>query len=268
MGPHPVVNMATKLPGREDWPIHVYFRVGVLGDRLYVTWLAAQCVHLELEERPGDLSLVYPFHEYVEAKKIAGEVDSVGWAENYCATEAATKELRAFVHRSFQTRKGRLWAPSKYFVSDRRIEISEHGLASRKVRTVSYWWMLREYSPFRLMNDAGDNVSQDPEAWEAVAARMDDLPTVGVDPEAVACCRGMAKVCREVGGVFRQTSFRAWTSEAIARSLQGDAVGAIGSRIGAVGQREQEIAERVRGLREQFQDTRVRLTEKYECEFP
>ena len=258
IGQHLLVDVTVRDP-KGGRPSHYFFRLGLLGNQLFLGFLDSDSMARRLKDNPKLLT-----HIVLERPQSSDPPEPDKPPPVLITADSA--ELRVFVRRHLE--QSDLWSCLR-FESEHDIPVGEDGLASKKSRTFNYWYAMMSENPFRQVTQFnGGHVPEEPAEWERLADSIDNLPTIGVDLDAVNSAREMARLCREVGEIFSRTSAKAWMAEAVARSLAGDPVGAIADRVGVVAQRLPEVATKMRTLRERLEDARVLLTNRYETEFP
>jgi hypothetical protein len=130
-------------------------------------------------------------------------------------------------------------------------------------RTYDYWTRVSRVLQTVKNYQAGGDESPVAACRNAVAS-IENLPTAGVDPEAVKTCLSVAALFKAKADVSDAITSPAFLMEAFIRGADGDPFGASMDGFYA----DNAVNERYKIVREQVVRTRALLSSRYGREFP
>ena len=162
---------------------------------------------------------------------------------------ASTKDLQTFV---LGRRKESPIFGAQYSLGERTrpIGIAAKGLASKKQRTFEYWWQVRDTLLCQQSSQKGRKRLEVIQGLEALAKSLDDLPTVGVDRDAVDFAVEAAKGFQRLADRNKDRDDPDRLLEAFVRGLAGDPFDAVTEEM----DRDKKIGGELRALPEQFRE--------------
>ncbi len=222
---------------------HEFARIAIIGDKLYLRtfndyWLTEQC-----RKFPREIP-----HRFDGERLILA---------------AETADLQSFVLK-FVDDPVAFGKTSGPLTKVGGIPIQASGLASKKYRTFNYWYEVRMaiHSVSISKNDAPEKVAA---TLENLSKSISDLPTFGVDLEAVECATTAIRMLNSSAAFVREYND---TTKIFFKGffygLTGDPLGGVRE----VTEQLQQIQQQVSSCQARFDRARVTLTDRYEIEFP
>ncbi len=144
------------------------------------------------------------------------------------------------------------------------VDLSDLGSPDKKLRTWQYWAEAKkkiheEWSPNKDAKTAAFL-----NAAQTIATEIGDLPTLGVDEDAVTVIQDEAEVLSKIVKISRASQSPDRMFEAFVRGYNGDPFG-VAKEINA---ERIAIGERFEALLSKSKKTRALLTSRYNVEFP
>lgn len=133
---------------------------------------------------------------------------------------------------------------------------------SRGERTLAYWNSLR--STFPAAGSQPRNVDEGVNVLESTVARIDALPTSGVDPDAVECGSALRRLLRVTASELRRLNSPEHFLESFVRGYQGDVLGPIVE----YSQTNSAINQQASDVQDLLARARAMLSSRYGIEFP
>jgi hypothetical protein len=236
----------------------MFVKVSVLGNQLRTHYLDHDWVRQLVERDPDaikhDTELTRtPYKD----KGVKREINT-----KRIRLTASPRDLQAFVLKHINDPLA-FRASGDVHERGQKIEITAEGLASKKQRTFDYWYEVRSILLGTPRPPKGANARQLAKTLSDVSKEIADLPTLGVDEDAVDCGNDLSQHLGQVANFLKNSQSGDRALEAIIRGVAGDLFGVAIE----VAKEQRDLANRTQQVDEKMQRARAKLTARYEMEF-
>jgi hypothetical protein len=251
LGDHYFVDWCVKEGTQET---HAFGKVTASGSDLKI-WTIDQDWLMSLLKR-NPWAVKHELHRYRDAQaKVTSESVTL---------TAPTEALQGFVLNHVNTPGAFKVCPfSGRYRREGKPEVPATGLLSKRQRTFDYWYEVRAIYLGSTI-PAGVPANRVNPELERVASALENLPTLGVDLDAVQSSLYAAKTFRNMAAFLEKHNAPNKGAEVFIRGVLGDPLGPINE----LNAEKRELQQQGRTMVEKFNQTRAALTARYEMEFP